>query len=362
MQKQNIDISDPSDDKLEKHFDTEVKLLKWIEHIFVVVCFIVLVYTLFFCSSPKKLVWRYDVLITTEIFLVLVAIMFFRIKKYSFSSNLLILAGIIGPWWSAAIDSSVINGNLFPLVYITIPILFTSFFSPIATAVIVGMFQILGLGIFIYSGNFDLNMGASSLFFFVIFIFVISLIFNIQNRNNRRTISTQFEQLKEFANHDPLTGMLNRRFPFEFLHKEFARLKRTKGILSIVIFDVDDFKYFNDTFGHDCGDEILISISKLISGNFRESDVSCRYGGDEFLIAMSGANLEEAKKRVEKLQRLIAEEKYDTLSQEKLTVTISVGIAAYPRHGEDVDEVIKAADQALYLAKERGKNRIEILD
>ena len=362
MQKQNIGISDPSDDKLEKFFNTEARLLKWIEHIFVIVCFIILVYMLFFCSSPLQLMWRYDVLITTEMFLVLVAIMFYRIKKYSLSSNLLILAGIIGPWWSAAIDPSVINGNLFPLVYITIPILFTSFFSSIATAVIVGTFQILGFGIFIYLGNFDLNLGASSLFFFVIFIFAISLIFNIQNRNNRRTISTQFEQLKEFANHDPLTGMLNRRFPFEYLYKEFARLKRIKGILSIVIFDVDDYKYFNDTFGHDCGDEILISISKLILGNFRESDVSCRYGGDEFLIAMSGANLEEAKKRVEKLQRLITEEKYNILSQEKIKVTISVGIAAYPRHGEKVDDVIKAADQALYLAKERGKNRIEILD
>jgi diguanylate cyclase (GGDEF)-like protein len=168
--------------------------------------------------------------------------------------------------------------------------------------------------------------------------------------------------LKDFANRDPLTGMLNRRFPFEYLYKEFARLKRIKGVLSIVIFDVDDFKYFNDKFGHDCGDEILISISKIILSNFRESDVCCRYGGDEFLIAMSGANRKEAKKRIEKLQRMIAEENYNSLCQEKINVTISVGIAAYPRNGESVDDVIKAADQALYLAKERGKNRIEFLD
>ena len=362
MKNINTRLPTPKESHQEKFSQTETILLKWIELIIALVCFVVLIYILFLCPSSKIVIWHYTVLIAMEMVILLAAIVLYEKDRVTLSSNLLILAGIIGPWWSVIFDESIINGNLFPLVYTTIPILFSSFFSPVAVTIIIGISQCLGVATIIYLGEFDLGLGAASLFFFVVFIFAISLIINIQNRNNRQTISAQVERLEEFANHDPLTGMLNRRFPFEFLQKEFARLKREEGIVSIVIFDVDDFKYFNDTYGHDCGDDILISISKLLLSNFRESDVCCRYGGDEFLIAMSGAKLEEAKKRVENLQRKITEEKFKSLSDEKKKVTISVGIAAYPIHGETVNDVIKAADQALYQAKEKGKNRIEIIE
>jgi diguanylate cyclase (GGDEF)-like protein len=341
---------------------TETVLLKWIEAIIAVVCFLVLIYLLFISPSPRQVNTRYAVLVVTEIILLVFAIFFYQQKKIALSSNILILAGLIGPWWSVLIDETIVNGNLFPLVYLTIPILFSSFFSPVSVTAIIGIVQSVGLAIFIYLGNYDLSLGAASLFFFVLFIYAISMIINIQNRNNRQTITMQVEKLEEFAIRDPLTSLHNRRFPLEYLQDEFAKLRTLGGILAIIIFDVDDFKYFNDTYGHDCGDEILVVISKLIKENFRQSDVSCRYGGDEFFIAMSGSDLNEARKKIENLQEKIAKEEFKSLCGDPVPVTISAGLAAYPQHGDTVKAVMKAADKALYLAKEKGKNRIELMD
>lgn len=360
MKEFNTSLSSPIDSKVEKLTEAETKLLEWIEIIIAVVCFIALIYTFFFSPSPGQIKWKYIGLIATEIVLLLVAIIFYRQNKLTHSTNLLILAGIIGPWCSAIFDPTVINGNLFPLVYIAIPILFTSFFSSVSVSIVIGMIQILGLAIFIYLGNFDLSMGAASLFFFVVFIFAISLILNVQNRNNRRTISAQVEKLKELAIRDPLTGLYNRRFPIEFLQKEFAKIKRSGGTLAVIILDIDNFKYYNDTYGHNCGDDILVSISRLLQKNFRESDVICRFGGDEFFIAMNDADLDEAKNRAESLRKLIAEEEFYEICKEEVIVTISIGIAVYPKHGDTVDEVLIAADQTLYEAKDLGKNRVVV--
>ena len=362
MRKRETDLSNPPEIQFEKYSQTETVLLKWIEIIIALVCGIVLVFTLICSPSTWPITRGYTELIATEIIILSIAIVFFEKNKLTVSSNLLILAGFVGPWWSALIDNTIIQGNLIPLAYTTIPILFSSFFSPVSFTVVIGIAQSLGLIFFFRLGDFDLSHGAASLFFFELFIFSISLIINIQNRNNRQTISKQVEQLKEYAIRDPLTNLHNRRFPSEFLQNEFKKLKKFDGILSIILLDVDNFKYYNDTYGHDCGDQILVSISRLINENFRQSDITCRYGGDEFFIAMSGSDVGEARKKVKILQDRIAEEKYAAICDAEVQVTISIGIAAYPRHGETVDEVIKAADVALYLAKEKGKNCIEVME
>ncbi|MDK2981731.1 MAG: hypothetical protein PWQ55_2078 [Chloroflexota bacterium] len=346
--------------KLDNDSPTESILLKWVEIMIALVCGVILVYTILLQPSTQSINGDYTILVATEIVILMVAIFYYQKGKLVISSSLLILAGLVGPWWSVLIDESIRAGNLLPLVYTTIPILFSCFFSSVFITLMVGVVQTLGIGLFIYFEKFDLSQGAGSLFFFVIFIFTISMIINIQNRNNRLIIYRQVEQLKEFANHDPLTGLHNRRFPIEYLQNELVKLKDLGGILSIILFDVDDFKYYNDTYGHACGDEILVTISRLVQENFRQSDVSCRYGGDEFFIAMSDTNPEEARKKLALLQRLIAEEKFETICDAKTKVTISVGIAAYPRDGESVREVLKAADDALYRAKEKGKDCIEI--
>lgn len=355
-------FNSPLTTKHENVSRSEVILLKWIETIITGVCFIVLIYTIHFYPSNNTIKWNYINLVTTEIILLIIAIILYWKEKLTLSSNLLILAGVIGPWWSAIIDPAVKQGNLLPLGYLTVPIIFTSFFSPIIITVIVGIIQIVGLVIFVHVENFDMSKGAASLLFFVIYIFALSLIINIQNRNNRRTISRQVEKLKELAIRDPLTGLYNRRFPIEFLQKQFTKMNRNGGNIAFIFMDVDNLKFYNDTYGHNFGDMILVTLSKILIKNFRESDICCRFGGDEFFIAMNDVNLDEASMRAEDLRKMIEKELIKGFCEEEIQVTVSFGIASYPKHGKLVDDVLKAADQALYKAKELGKNKVVVMD
>lgn len=360
MKKSSREAQNLLDSKLVFITHHEKSLLKWMEIIIAAVCLLVLIYLIFFSPPNTHNRLDYSMLLAVVFLFMVFAILLSLQEKYIFSAIVLIVAGTIGPWWSALVDPSVSNGNLIPLVYITIPILFSSLFAPLIVSILVGTIQIIGLMIFILLGNFNLSMGASSLFFFLIFIFASGLVFNIQNRNNRVIISSQIEMLKEQAIRDPLTGLYNRRFPLEYLEKEIARLKRIDGFLSLIVLDVDDFKTINDTCGHDCGDAILVGISNILIKNFRYSDVICRYGGDEFLIILSENDLLEAQKKAEALQKAIEQKPFKCTCEKEMQVTISIGITGFPKHAESVKDLIKSADLALYKAKEKGKNRIEV--
>jgi diguanylate cyclase (GGDEF)-like protein len=354
--------NDPAGNPFWELPQAETILLKWIEVVAALISSLVLVHLLFFSPIPSPIKGRYIVMIATEITILLLSIFLYAKGRLVLSSYLLILFSLAGPWWVVLIDKTVASGNLIPLAYISIPILISSFFSPIWITILIGFVQSLGMLLFIISRGFDLRMGGGSLLFFGAYIFAASVLINIQNRRNRHTIAKQLELLKEYAIRDPLTGLYNRRFPLEFLQNELERLKREKGTLSIVIFDIDNFKYFNDTYGHYYGDEILITISNLIVENFRKSDIICRWGGDEFLIAMNDVEPLEASSKIKNLQELIGRLRSKDSCDMSIQVTISVGIAAYPRNGETVHDLLKVADEALYQAKEKGKNSIVLMD
>lgn len=272
---------------------------------------------------------------------------------------LLVLSGVIGPWGSAFIDPSIAQGNLIPLIYLTIPILFSSFFLTTYITTIVGAIQFIGLTLFIIIQDINLTGSLSSLYFYMIFIFASSLIYNYQNRYNQSQINSYVKKLNELAINDPLTGLYNRYFLNEFLKKEFEILKRRGGELALVLLDIDGFKFFNDRFGHECGDSILVGLSNLLTENFRKSDIICRYGGDEFLIAMNNSNVQEAQKKCRDLQNLIADRNLSCRIDTDMSPTLSIGIAEFSKDYDNLKDLINTADQALYLAKEKGKNRIE---
>ena len=335
-------------------------LLHWAEIGIACVLFSVLLYLFFLSPADIQNKADYQLLVVVETAIVFVALIFNLRGHFHLSSNLFILAGIIGPWWSAFMDPTVLSGNIFPLAYTVVPILFSSFFSPVHATISVGLFQILALAWFIHLGDFDLSQGAASLFFFVLFMFGFSLIFNIQNRNNRKIISDQFMELEDLAVRDPLTGLNNRRFLLEFLEVELARMTRQDQPLSLLMLDIDDFKHMNDACGHSDGDAIILAIADALKAHFRDSDIISRYGGDEFLILMSGSSGDHASERAGKLQQKIAQESFNQNCEDARKVTVSIGIASFPLNGKTVDSLIKAADAALYRAKAQGKNRIEV--
>ena len=161
------------------------------------------------------------------------------------------------------------------------------------------------------------------------------------------------EELERLSTTDGLTSLFNRRYLMELLAAEQRRCQRLKHPFAIVMMDVDHFKSYNDEFGHPAGDKVLAKVSELLQESVREVDSVGRYGGEEFLILMPESGEGEAAALAERVRRRIAEVKFP-----HRRVTVSLGVAQYPMHGESVDAVIAAADAALYDAKGEGRNRV----
>ena len=167
--------------------------------------------------------------------------------------------------------------------------------------------------------------------------------------------------VQEQAIHDPLTGLYNRRQMEELLAREFLRTQRSGSPFSVVMVDIDHFKRINDQYGHECGDEVLRQVAALLGNAVRRSDIVCRYGGEEFLILLLGASLENALRRAAEIHRSVRN-LIVPLRGEPVAIAASFGIAACPEHGTDRDALLRAADGALYRAKNAGRDRIVAAD
>jgi len=170
-------------------------------------------------------------------------------------------------------------------------------------------------------------------------------------------INTLREELQEQAIRDPLTNAFNRRYLSEFLEKEILRAERKSAPVTIVIMDVDNFKQFNDSYGHKCGDEVLKNITKFLNDHSRRGDVVCRYGGEEFVVLMPDVSLEIGSERAEMWRQDFSEIAIEYEGME-LFATFSAGVATFPQHGLTGEAILQAADKALLHSKDTGKNRV----
>ncbi|MEL6477310.1 MAG: diguanylate cyclase [Pseudomonadota bacterium] len=165
------------------------------------------------------------------------------------------------------------------------------------------------------------------------------------------------EQLRDQSIRDVLTGLYNRRFFLDSARREINRSMTSREPISIISFDVDRFKIFNDTQGHDAGDQVLRTISAVMTEMFKGREIPCRFGGEEFIILLPGVGPDDIVARAEALRKAI-EKRRVRYGNQMLGVTISSGVATYPTDGEDLQDLIKRADQALYAAKEGGRNKV----
>lgn len=168
------------------------------------------------------------------------------------------------------------------------------------------------------------------------------------------------ETLRMQSLSDSLTGLYNRRFLDETLQREMARAQRAQLPLTVLMIDVDHFKNFNDSFGHEGGDMALRAVGRLMREHFRESDYGCRYGGEEFAVIMPDAPLVPARQRADALREAVTRLDLSLSGRAIGSITISVGLATMPQHGTTPQALIQAADAALYRAKQSGRNRVVV--
>ncbi|WP_457643418.1 putative bifunctional diguanylate cyclase/phosphodiesterase [Persephonella sp.] len=166
--------------------------------------------------------------------------------------------------------------------------------------------------------------------------------------------------LLNLATYDPLTKMYNRRAVVQYATKEVERSIRYNHPFSVILLDIDDFKAVNDTYGHTIGDIVLKKIAYLIAEEVRETDKVGRYGGEEFIVILPETSVDNAVKLAERIRRKISEFSFE-INNYVLTITVSIGVAGLGEHGKTFEEILQAADLALYEAKRKGKNRVAVL-
>lgn len=168
------------------------------------------------------------------------------------------------------------------------------------------------------------------------------------------------DRLRSQSIRDSLTGLFNRRYLEESLERELRRAAREEKSLGVILIDLDHFKQFNDTFGHEAGDELLRSLGEVLTARTRKEDIACRYGGEEFLLILPNATLSICRRRAEHIRKAARSLNVTLRGQSLGSVSLSIGIAVFPQHGATAQTLLRTADSALYRAKAEGRDRIVV--
>ena len=184
-----------------------------------------------------------------------------------------------------------------------------------------------------------------------------------KSKPESKVLEKLFDELYSFATKDHLTGVFNRRVLDELLSHEMERAIRQGLPLAVILFDIDNFKKYNDAYGHLQGDAALKAVTRSVQKLTRKEDFVARYGGEEFLIVLSDTTIQKAKEIAERIRRKIAETKISAVSKDLEPgyegVTVSMGIAQFTKKG--IHHMLHLADMALYRAKALGKNRVCVM-
>lgn len=328
----------------------------------VVVAFLMATFDWFFYSHTLAL-------LELSFALISMALLYFALDNsitYTFSTRVFIFVMALPIYWNLLYNPSDIESSV---LFIFLPII-TGILRPIKEVLILGSIfggsfiyiSFMGVGVaeFTYMELFKLISTQALISFFVI-------IYVQTNRRYQEVISEQSSQLQEVnknleilykekeieASTDPLTGIKNRAALMSQLDYLYARYKRQKEVFSFIIMDIDKFKYVNDTYGHQKGDEVLKDIANITLECIREVDTSARYGGEEFVILLPQTNCVSATHIAERIRVSIEE----NIVIEGKSITSSFGVIEVEENFS-IEDLIKKADDALYEAKDTGRNRV----
>ncbi|WP_320129755.1 GGDEF domain-containing protein [uncultured Sphaerochaeta sp.] len=273
-------------------------------------------------------------------------------KGYYFPSALLtVLLVILGTWGSFFLEYHLGILDLFPLVYVTISIMAASIFLPLIYTIVLTLLQFLFLIAVLLLFPIPVDFNVPSLLVFVLTVSILSISSNYLRKN-------QVVQLQGYAIKDHLTGLFNRRYFDETLEQKLFRAKQQDYTLSLIMVDIDKFKQYNDQFGHDAGDAVIKAVANLLLTYTDLEDSVCRYGGDEFAIIVSHSKTTEVLQEAEKI-RLEAKKLIVSHNGHDLgPITFSLGISSFPNQGNTWQALVASADQALFRAKQEGRDRV----
>jgi len=316
-----------------------------------------------FVNTGSRFLFYSFLVFALELMLFL-SIYYLLFGHYTRASRVMVLAIIIGPWVSFFFDPVIAGGDFVPLIYITLVIQLGSIFLSERMTVLVAAMQFLFLCLFVLSHPALLKINLPSLFSYLFFASAVGIVTSFVTRRQMEQIGRQYKKLEEnerrlneISLRDSMTGLYNRRYMDQFLNRTMQNAIKENHHFGILISDVDGFKSINDTYGHLYGDAVLVKVSEVFLAKSGKEGAACRYGGDEFVLILTGLSVAEIKKTAEDIHQQIKETDF-TFEGMKATVTLSIGVAFFPNQGKTGEAILKAADKALYAAKNQGRNRV----
>ena len=286
------------------------------------------------------------------LFVILLSAVFLNIKgKYRISTLITVVSVIVTPWISILFDPLVQNGDLVPVLYVGLSVQGCAILLKEKWIIWISIAEMIGVLTILQSMSKTTGFNWLSLFAFIVATSAIAVSYGHTNRK-------QLEQIHDLSIRDSLTGLYNRRYMEETFDREIERIMRKERKISVIMTDVDCFKSINDSYGHVVGDLVLAHIAQILKNNTRSSDIVCRYGGDEFILILPECSKAEAISRSETIRTLVAQSNLEFDEKRIHKITLSFGISELPENGTNRIDLIRAADKALYLSKQSGRDRI----
>lgn len=300
----------------------------------------------------------YLALVISLLALIITALTFNLLGKYKVSAWLTTISVQLGPWVAILLDNSIIKGDFVPLIYITLSIQLCSILLSERATLLIAVVQLFSLAALVLFSPQLMVFNWASLIVFVVFIATLGIVASFATRKqmeqiekNRKELQNDKIQLRALSLRDSLTGLFNRRYMEETLEREIGRAIRKNQELGIIMADIDEFKKINDTFGHAVGDYVICAVADILNTSIRNSDVACRYGGDEFILILPECTLNQTKDRAETISETIKNKIFCYGEMDAGSISLSFGIAVVPENGLLREEILKFADDALYAAK-----------